>query len=101
MFKLVKCASLIVSLRYSLPQMVYHTLVLPHNPIVNFMTKFSGITRQMLFNVTKRLEEVQQDLQKLLPPDAILVGHSLDSDLKVMKVRPYSVSYICFIYSYF
>lgn len=62
-------------------------MVLPYNPIVNFLTKFSGITPKMLLNVTKRLEDVQKDLQRLLPPDAILVGHSLESDLSTLKVR--------------
>ena len=43
----------------------------------------------MLENVTKRLEDVQQDLRKLLPPNAILVGHSLCSDFSALKVRHY------------
>ncbi|XP_050725758.1 uncharacterized protein LOC127003312 isoform X1 [Eriocheir sinensis] len=73
-------------------EVVYHTLVLPYNPIVNFLTKFSGITPKMLFNVVKRLEDVQEDLRRLLPPDAILVGHSLDSDLTALKMmHPYVI----------
>ena len=40
----------------------------------------------MLEGVTTRLEDVQKDLQKILPPDAILVGQSLNCDLAAMKM---------------
>ena len=40
----------------------------------------------MLEDVTTRLEDVQNDLRKILPPDAILVGQSLNSDLSAMKM---------------
>lgn len=73
-------------------ELIYHTLVLPYNEVVNFLTKFSGITPCMLQHVTKRLEDVQQDLRKLLPPNAILVGHSLNNDLSAMKMmHPYVI----------
>lgn len=48
----------------------------------------------MMLTATKRLSDMQQDLRALLPPDAILVGHSLDSDLKAMKVGRYGVCYV-------
>ena len=40
----------------------------------------------MLRDVEKRLEDVQNDIIALLPPDAILVGHSLNIDLHALKV---------------
>lgn len=66
--------------------MVYESLVKPYNRITNYLTKFSGITEKMLENVEKRLEDVQNDLIQLLPSDAILVGHSLNTDLHAIKV---------------
>lgn len=40
-----------------------------------------------LAGVKTTLQEIQDRVQRLLPPNAILVGHSLESDLKALKVR--------------
>lgn len=71
---------------------IYETLVCPRNKIVDYLTAFSGITPQMMKNVTKTLAEVQADIRKLLPADAILVGQSLHSDLMAMRMmHPYVI----------
>lgn len=40
----------------------------------------------MLENVTTTLADVQKRLINLLPADAILLGHSLEFDLRALKV---------------
>lgn len=73
-------------------EVVYESLVKPYNKITNYLTKFSGINEEMLRNVDKRLEDVQKDIIDLLPPDAILVGHSLNIDLHALKImHPYVI----------
>jgi len=79
-------------------QVLYHTLVQPSQPVRNFLTRYSGITPDMLEGVTTSLAEVQAALQALLPTDAILVGQSLNCDLVAMQMmHPYVIdTSICY-----
>ncbi|XP_059620260.1 uncharacterized protein LOC132264171 [Phlebotomus argentipes] len=71
---------------------VYETLVKPPNPIIDYLTPYSGITADLMKGVTKTVQEVQQEIRELLPADAILVGQSLNMDLNAMGLmHPYVI----------
>ena len=54
--------------------------------IKNYFTEFSGITEDILKNVTTTLQDIQKELLKILGHDSILLGHSLESDLNALKL---------------
>lgn len=67
-------------------QVVYERLVKPKNPVLDYNTKFSGIKPGNLDDVKTTLADVQNDLLEMFSDKTILVGHSLDSDMKALKI---------------
>jgi hypothetical protein len=61
-------------------------MVKPQYRVTNHLTQFSGVTAASLANVTRTLGDVHRDIRALLPMDAILVGHSICSDLQALRV---------------
>ncbi|VDN06050.1 unnamed protein product [Thelazia callipaeda] len=73
-------------------EVLLDTLVKPRNKITDYVTKYSGITEQMLEDVDVRIDDVQKALSHILPSDAILVGHTLECDFNALRItHPYCV----------
>ncbi|XP_024868006.1 RNA exonuclease 1 homolog [Temnothorax curvispinosus] len=67
-------------------KVIYETLVKPQNPIIDYNTRFSGITEEDMKDVTTSILDVQATLLTMFSDKTILVGHSLESDFKALRL---------------
>lgn len=65
-------------------KIVWNEIVKPNNPVVDYLTVYSGMTKDIIDNATVSIEQVQAALVATIRSDDILVGHSLENDLRVM-----------------
>ncbi|KAI0742256.1 hypothetical protein C8Q80DRAFT_1109102 [Daedaleopsis nitida] len=67
---------------------IYDQLVKPSRPVVDYLTRWSGITAEALSKATATFEEVQAHIISVLSvtPTPVLLGHSLESDLHALKI---------------
>lgn len=68
-------------------KVVFDKFVKPQNRVVDYNTRYSGITEATLASSdVKSLPEIQAVLLAMFHSRTILVGHSLESDLKALKL---------------
>lgn len=65
---------------------VYDSLVQPEYPVLDYNTRFSGITPRRLATATRSLRAVQSDLLGFIVADTLLVGHGLENDLRALRL---------------
>eukprot|EP01116_Phalansterium_solitarium_P009974 TRINITY_DN24316_c0_g1_i1.p1 TRINITY_DN24316_c0_g1~~TRINITY_DN24316_c0_g1_i1.p1 ORF type:complete len:256 (+),score=69.48 TRINITY_DN24316_c0_g1_i1:266-1033(+) len=65
---------------------VLDKLVKPQYRVTDYRTQYSGITEELLRDVKTTLADVQADLRRLISARTILVGHSLENDLRALKM---------------
>ena len=68
-------------------RLVYETIIRPDDTIVDYNTRFSGVTaRDLKRGSVKSLKDVQNDLLGFINANTILIGHGLENDLRALKV---------------
>lgn len=77
----------IAVVRFSDGERLLDQLVQPDVEITDYVTKYSGITPEMLSGINYRLADVQAWMQNHIGASDVLIGHSLYNDLNVLRVQ--------------
>ncbi|XP_010491085.1 PREDICTED: small RNA degrading nuclease 2-like [Camelina sativa] len=67
-------------------KVILDEFVKPHQPVVDYRTFITGLTAKDLEKATLSVADIQEKLQMFISEDTILVGQSLNNDLKVLKM---------------
>jgi RNA exonuclease 1 len=68
-------------------KVVYDKFIRPQNRVIDYNTRYSGITKETLETPDAlSLPEIQAVLLSMFHSKTILIGHSLESDLKALKM---------------
>jgi RNA exonuclease 1 len=79
-------------------EVLLDVLVLPEQPVIDYLTKYSGITPELLEGVKTCLKDVQVRLCELCDQNTIFVGHSLENDFRALKLVHFQVIDTSLIY---
>ncbi|CAG9466822.1 unnamed protein product [Pedinophyceae sp. YPF-701] len=61
-------------------------IVKPAAAVTDHLTQYSGITAQMLSKATTTLEQARERILKEVARETVLVGHSLENDLRATRI---------------
>ncbi|KAL1197025.1 Small RNA degrading nuclease 2 [Cardamine amara subsp. amara] len=67
-------------------KVILDEFVKPNQPVVDYRTFITGLTADDLEKATLSVVDIQKKLQMFISEDTILVGQSLNHDLKVLKM---------------
>ncbi|XP_067824414.1 RNA exonuclease 1 homolog [Heptranchias perlo] len=67
-------------------KVVYDTFIKPDNKVIDYNTRFSGVTEEDMESTTITIRDVQAVLLNMFSAGTILIGHSLESDLFALKL---------------
>ncbi|XP_035291838.1 RNA exonuclease 1 homolog [Anguilla anguilla] len=72
-------------------QIIYDTFVKPDNEVIDYNTRFSGVSEEDLEGSSSSIQDVQEVLLSFISADTILIGHGLEKDLCALKLLHGSV----------
>lgn len=76
-----------VSLTNFKNEVLIDEFIKPDDEIIDYLTQWSGITPEKLEGVETTLEDIQKEILKYVSSTDTLIGHSLESDLNVLKMK--------------
>ncbi|XP_056127779.1 RNA exonuclease 1 homolog [Rhinichthys klamathensis goyatoka] len=67
-------------------QVIFDSFVKPGNDVIDYNTRFSGISEDDVKGTSSSLRDVQAVLLSFINADTILIGHGLENDLASLKI---------------
>ncbi|XP_050979322.1 RNA exonuclease 1 homolog [Labeo rohita] len=67
-------------------QVVFDSFVRPDSDVIDYNTRFSGISEDDVKGTNSTLRDVQAVLLSFINADTILIGHGLENDLTTLKI---------------
>ncbi|XP_077571027.1 uncharacterized protein LOC144195336 isoform X2 [Stigmatopora nigra] len=67
-------------------QVIYDTYLKPRSEVIDYNTRFSGISEEDMMEIQTSIAEVQKTLLSFIRADTILIGHGLEADLCALKL---------------
>ncbi|XP_043096877.1 RNA exonuclease 1 homolog [Puntigrus tetrazona] len=67
-------------------QVVFDSFVKPDTDVIDYNTRFSGISEDDLKGTNSSLRDIQTALLSFINADTILIGHGLENDLTALKI---------------
>ncbi|CAD5209646.1 unnamed protein product [Bursaphelenchus okinawaensis] len=67
-------------------ELVLDIIIKPKEKVLDYNTKFSGLTEEMLQTATHDLEAARKKLFEIINSETVLIGHSLESDLRALRL---------------
>ncbi|XP_071753731.2 uncharacterized protein LOC139910365 [Centroberyx gerrardi] len=67
-------------------QVIYDAFVRPDNEVIDYNTRFSGVSEEDVRGTSTSIREVQQTLLSFISADTVLIGHCLETNLCALKL---------------
>ncbi|XP_018594833.2 RNA exonuclease 1 homolog [Scleropages formosus] len=67
-------------------QVIYDTFVKPDSEVIDYNTRFTGISEEDLSQANSSISDIQTSLLSFINADTILIGHNLQNDLCALKL---------------
>jgi RNA exonuclease 1 len=72
-------------------EVVYDEYIKPGSEITDYLTKYSGITEDLISCAALTAFEAREQILKIIGQDTVICGHSLENDLLQLKIAHYKV----------
>lgn len=64
---------------------IYDKIIKPKNPVLNYLTKYSGLTKELVDKGTD-VKLVRNEILNLIGSNTVLVGHGVENDLSSLEL---------------